>query len=57
MKRFLLRGIKVFIDPAAIMYLIGSEMDYLEEVKRVNSSFQIQMLKMFVAVGKVSPFK
>ena len=24
------KGIKVFIDSAAIMYLIGSEMDYLE---------------------------
>lgn len=31
------KGVKVFIDPAAIMYLIGSEMDYLEE--KLESKF------------------
>ena len=31
------KGIKVFIDSAAIMYLIGSEMDYLEE--KLESKF------------------
>jgi iron-sulfur cluster assembly protein len=25
------KGVKVFIDPKAIMYLIGSEMDYVSE--------------------------
>jgi iron-sulfur cluster assembly protein len=25
------RGVKLFIDPKAIMYLIGSEMDYVSE--------------------------
>ena len=31
------KGVKVFIDSAAIMYLIGSEMDYLEE--KLESKF------------------
>jgi iron-sulfur cluster assembly accessory protein len=25
------KGVKIFIDPTAIMFLIGSEMDYIEE--------------------------
>ena len=25
------KGIKIFIDPTAVMFLIGSEMDYVEE--------------------------
>ncbi len=25
------KGVKIFIDPTAIMFLIGSEMDYVEE--------------------------
>ena len=25
------KGVKIFIDPAAIMFLIGSEMDYVED--------------------------
>ena len=31
------KGVKVFIDPAAVMYLIGTEMDYKEE--ELSSSF------------------
>ena len=31
------KGVKVFIDPGAIMYLLGTEMDYKEE--EVSSSF------------------
>ncbi len=31
------KGVKIFIDPAAIMFLIGSEMDYVED--KFNSGF------------------
>ena len=31
------KGVKVFIDPAAIMYLLGTEMDYKKE--QFSSSF------------------
>ena len=31
------KGVKVFIDPGAIMYLLGTEMDYKEE--EFKSSF------------------
>lgn len=31
------KGVKVFIDPKAIMHLIGSEMDYVEE--KMKSGF------------------
>ena len=31
------KGVKVFIDPSAIMYLLGTEMDYKEE--QFSSSF------------------
>ena len=31
------KGVKVFIDPGAIMYLLGTEMDYKEE--EFSSSF------------------
>ena len=31
------KGVKVFVDPGAIMYLLGTEMDYKEE--QFSSSF------------------
>ena len=31
------KGVKVFIDPAAVMYLLGTEMDYKKE--EFSSSF------------------
>tara|TARA_B100001057_G_scaffold379742_1_gene385343 strand:+ start:88 stop:423 length:336 start_codon:yes stop_codon:yes gene_type:complete len=31
------KGVKVFIDPAAVMYLLGTEMDYKKE--ELSSSF------------------
>tara|TARA_Y100000590_G_scaffold303176_1_gene341806 strand:+ start:1458 stop:1793 length:336 start_codon:yes stop_codon:yes gene_type:complete len=31
------KGVKVFIDPAAVMYLLGTEMDYKKE--QFSSSF------------------
>ena len=31
------KGVKVFIDPSAIMYLLGTEMDY--KVEEFSSSF------------------
>ena len=29
------KGVKIFIDPMAIMYIMGSEMDYKEDTKRL----------------------
>jgi len=31
------KGVKVFVDPGAVMYLLGTEMDYKEE--EFSSSF------------------
>ncbi|MDP6573969.1 MAG: iron-sulfur cluster assembly accessory protein [Rhodospirillales bacterium] len=31
------KGVKVFIDPTAMMYLVGSEMDYVED--KLSSGF------------------
>ena len=31
------KGVKVFVDPAAVMYLLGTEMDYKKE--ELSSSF------------------
>lgn len=31
------KGVKVFIDPAAVMFLVGSEMDYVED--KLQSGF------------------
>ena len=31
------KGVKVFVDPAAVMYLLGTEMDYKQE--ELSSSF------------------
>tara|TARA_Y100001936_G_C15932175_1_gene589977 strand:- start:110 stop:442 length:333 start_codon:yes stop_codon:yes gene_type:complete len=31
------KGVKVFVDPAAVMYLLGTEMDYKEE--EMSSTF------------------
>lgn len=33
------KGIKLFIDPKAVMYLIGTEMDYVEEKFKSGFSF------------------
>ena len=31
------KGVKVFVDPAAVMYLLGTEMDY--KIEELSSSF------------------
>jgi iron-sulfur cluster assembly protein len=31
------KGVRIFVDPAAIMFIIGSEMDYVED--RLQSGF------------------
>ena len=44
------KGVKVFIDPKAIIYLLGTEMDYKEENFLLNLFSKIQMkLKVVVA--------
>ena len=34
------QGVKIFIDPKAVMYLIGSEMDYVED--KFKSGFEFR---------------
>ncbi len=34
------KGVKVFIDPKAMMFLVGSEMDYVEG--KLESGFQFK---------------
>lgn len=34
------KGVKIFIDPTAVMFLIGSEMDYVEEQFRTGFVFK-----------------
>ena len=34
------KGAKIFIDPAAVMFLIGSEMDYFEEKLQSGFTFK-----------------
>ena len=34
------KGVKVFIDPKAIMFLIGTEMDYVEEKLKSGFTFR-----------------
>jgi iron-sulfur cluster assembly accessory protein len=34
------KGVKIFIDPKAVMYLVGSEMDYVED--KFKSGFEFR---------------
>ena len=34
------QGVKIFIDPKAVMYLIGAEMDYVEGVLKSGFEFK-----------------
>ena len=49
------KGVKVLIDPKAIMYLLGTEMDYKEENFPHNLYLKIPMRQSVVDV--VSPLK
>ena len=49
------KGVKVFIDPKAIIYLLGTEMDYSKKNFPLNSSLKIRM-KLSDAVVE-SPLK
>ena len=44
------KGVKVFIDPAAIIYLLGTEMDYKKENSPHNLFLKI-LMKLSVAVA------
>lgn len=46
------KGVKLFIDPKAIMYLIGAEMDYLEEKFKSGFTFQNPNEKARCGCGK-----
>lgn len=46
------KGVVVLIDPKAIMYLIGSEMDYVEEKFRSGFVFQNPNEKAKCGCGK-----
>ena len=38
--RLLLADVKVFVDPKAVMYLVGSVMDFVEDAVRAEFVFQ-----------------
>ena len=44
------KGVKVFIDPKAIMYLLGTEMDYKKEKFSSQFVFRIRTKRRDVAV-------
>ena len=44
------KGVKVFIDPAAIIYLLGTEMDLKKKNFPLNLFLKIQMKLNVVAV-------
>ncbi len=46
------KGVKVFIDPKAIMYLIGAQMDYVEEKFKSGFIFQNPNEKARCGCGK-----
>jgi len=33
------KGVKVFINPAAVLYLIGTTLDYVEDIKKSGFAF------------------
>ena len=45
-------GVKIFIDPAAIMFLIGAEMGYFETKLESGFTFKAQVKLRAVAVVK-----
>ena len=49
------KGVKVFVDSAAIMYLLGTEMDYKKE--ELSSSFVLIILMKLSVVAAESPLK
>ena len=44
------KGVKVLIDPKAIIYLLGTEMDYKKENFHLNLYSKIQMKRKDVVV-------
>ena len=52
------KGVKVFVDSAAIMYLLGTEMDYKKEELSSSFVFNILMkLNVVVAESHLKPHK
>ena len=49
------KGVKVFIDPAAIIYLLGTEMDYKK--KSSHHNLFLKILMKLKDVGAESPSK
>ena len=50
------KGVKVLIDPKAIMYLLGTEMDYKKENFLLNLYLKIQMKQSDVDVESLLKF-
>ena len=46
------KGVKVLIDPAAIIYLLGTEMDFKKKNFHLNLFLRIQTKQNVVAVGE-----
>ena len=52
-----IEDLTILIDPAAVMFLVGSTMDYQENSLALVSSFQIQTKLLDVDVGKALVYK
>ena len=50
------KGVKVLIDPKAIMYLLGTEMDYKKKSFHLSLCLKTQMKLKDVVVGSLLKF-
>jgi iron-sulfur cluster assembly protein len=46
------KGVKIFVDPMAVMYIIGSEMDYTEDKFQTGFTFNNPNAKSFCGCGE-----
>eukprot|EP00277_Geminigera_cryophila_P016180 CAMPEP_0179441440 /NCGR_PEP_ID=MMETSP0799-20121207/24996_1 /TAXON_ID=46947 /ORGANISM="Geminigera cryophila, Strain CCMP2564" /LENGTH=161 /DNA_ID=CAMNT_0021225705 /DNA_START=300 /DNA_END=786 /DNA_ORIENTATION=+ len=49
-------NVKVFVDPKAVMHLVGSSMDFVEDAVRAEFVFQNPNAKVRVAAGRALMF-
>ena len=50
------KGVTIFIDPAAVMFIVGSEMDWSEDKFASSFTFKNPNEQPVVAAGKASQF-
>ena len=46
------KGVKIFVDPMATMYIAGSEMDYVEDKFQTGFTFQNPNVKSMCGCGE-----